>query len=306
MKVGDILKNITEIQNPNWVKLMNDDDLNAFKKFRWLVWSSIKLIKDEEVMVKLSEHQTQLQQVEDNPSVWYSVLIDIIPKKKYSYIYPKKNKKKNYDYDFLKLLSKDLSESIKNCEDIYDMLELMGTLEDKKEELFSKYGIEYDKVEIDDGKVEQRNIEDLKPHPLNDKIYEKQFENISKLEKSIRKYGQLEPVVINSKNTIISGHRRFQVLKSIGYKVVDVRVRDFENEVEALINFNVQREKRGEDITKEIQYLEREVYSKTQRGRKKKGVGGKVDKLSDYAKRFEISRTSASTLLRIEKEDMFR
>jgi len=31
MKVGDILKNITEIQNPNWVKLMNDDDLNAFK-----------------------------------------------------------------------------------------------------------------------------------------------------------------------------------------------------------------------------------------------------------------------------------
>ena len=81
MKVGDILKNITEIQNPNWVKLMNDDDLNAFKKFRWLVWSSIKLIKDEEVMVKLSEHQTQLQQVEDNPSVWYSVLIDIIPKK---------------------------------------------------------------------------------------------------------------------------------------------------------------------------------------------------------------------------------
>ena len=151
-------------------------------------------------------------------------------------------------------------------------------------------------------KVEQKNIEDLKPHPLNDKIYEKQFENISKLEKSIRKYGQLEPIVINSKNIIISGHRRFKVLQNIGYKMVDVRIRDFENEIEALINFNVQREKRGEDIQKEIQYLEREVYAKTQRGRKKSGDEGKIDKLSDYAKRFEISRTSASYLLRVERD----
>ena len=302
MKVSDILKNITEIQNPSWVRLMSEDDIKTFKKYRWLVWNSIKLIKDEEVMLKLAEHLPQLQQIEENHNAWYSVLIDIIPKKKYSYIYPKKSKKKEYDYDFLKLLAKDLNESVSNCEDYYEVLEGLGMLEEEKFKLFSKYGIEYKKVEVDDGKTEQRNIEDLKPHPLNDKIYEKQFENISKLEKSIRKYGQLEPIVINSKNTIISGHRRFKVLQTIGYKMVDVRVRDFENEVEALINFNIQREKRGEDIQKEIQFLEREVYSKTQRGRKKKGVGGKVDKLSDYAKRFEISRTSASTLLRIEKD----
>ena len=70
----------------------------------------------------------------------------------------------------------------------------------------------------------------------------------------------------------------------------------------ALINFNVQREKRGEDIANEIRYLEREVYSKIKKGRKKKGdSGGKVDKLTDYAKRYEISRTSASTLLLIER-----
>jgi len=84
---------------------------------------------------------------------------------------------------------------------------------------------------------------------------------------------------------------------------VDVRVRDFDNEIEALINFNVQREKRGEDIANEIRYLEREVYSKMERrGRKKKGDSGvKVDKLTDYATRYEISRTSASTLLLIER-----
>ena len=149
-------------------------------------------------------------------------------------------------------------------------------------------------------KVEQKNIEDLKPHPLNDKIYEKQFENISKLEKSIRKYGQLEPIVINSKNIIISGHRRFNVLQNIGYKLVDVRIILIMKSV-SLINFNVQRG-REEDIQKEIQYLEKEVYAKTQRGRKKSGDEGKVDKLSDYAKRFEISRTSASYLLRVERD----
>ena len=61
--------------------------------------------------------------------------------------------------------------------------------------------------------VEQRNIEDLKPHPLNSKIYLEQFENIEKLQKSIEKHGQLEPIVINAKNVIISGHRRFKVYR---------------------------------------------------------------------------------------------
>ena len=151
--------------------------------------------------------------------------------------------------------------------------------------------------------VEQRNIDELKPHPSNNQIYLKQFENLDKLEKSIQQHGQLEPIVINSSNTIISGHRRFTVLKNLGFKLVNVRVNDFENEIEAIINFNVQREKRGEDIANEIRFLEREVYSKIKRGRKKEGTDNqKIDKLSDYAKRFEISRMSASKLLKVERE----
>ena len=304
MKVSDIIQNITEIQNNDWVRLMNEDELEQFKKYKWLVWNTIKRITDGDVIMKLAENQTALEKNFDNPIIWYSLLIGIIPKKKYTYIYPKKSKKKKYDYDFLKLLSKDLNESISNCEDYYDILELFGDLEKSKVELYSKYGIEYTSTEnITEEKVEQRNIEELKPHPTNEEIYQKQFENTEKLEKSITQHGQLEPLVITSSNTIISGHRRFKVLQKLGYKVVNVRVRDFDNEIEALINFNVQREKRGEVIANEIRYLEREVYSKIERrGRKKKGTnGGKVDKLTDYAKRFEISRTSASTLLQIER-----
>ncbi len=151
--------------------------------------------------------------------------------------------------------------------------------------------------------VEQRNIEDLKPHPLNSKIYLEQFENIEKLQKSIEKHGQLEPIVINAKNVIISGHRRFKVLQTLGIPLVDVRVREFENEVEALINFNIQREKRGEDIQKELQYLEKEVYSKTQKGRKSIGHSSEnLDKYLDLSKRYEISRTNSVILFRIMRD----
>ena len=154
-----------------------------------------------------------------------------------------------------------------------------------------------------DAIIELKNIDDIHPHPKNELIYAKEFENISKLTQSIQKHGQLEPIVITSKNIVISGHRRLSVLKSLGFQTVNVRIRDFDNEIEAIINFNVQREKRGEDILNEIQYLEREVYSKIERrGRKKKGVNSDgVDKLTEYANRYEISRTSASILLMIER-----
>lgn len=304
MKVSDIIKNITEIQNEDWIRFMSEDELNQFVKYKWLAWNTIKRIKDGDVLLKIAEHQKSLENTFDNPPIWYSLIISIIPKGKYSYIYPKKTKKRNYDYDFLKLLADDLKENIKNCEDYYDILEVNGELEKYKVDLYSKYGIEYtSSSNTTEEKVEQRNIEELEPHPTNNEIYQKQFENTDKLEKSIKQNGQLEPIVITSKNVIISGHRRFKVLKKLGFKIVNVRVRDFDNEIEALINFNVQREKRGEDIENEIHYLEREVYSKMERrGRKKKGDNvGKVDKLTDYANRYEISRTSASTLLLIER-----
>jgi len=304
MKVSDIIKNITEIQNKDWIRFMSEDELNQFVKYKWLAWNTIKRIKDGDVLLKIAEHQKSLENTFDNPPIWYSLIISIIPKGKYSYIYPKKTKKRNYDYDFLKLLADDLKENIKNCEDYYDILEVNGELEKYKVDLYSKYGIEYtSSSNTTEEKVEQRNIEELEPHPTNNEIYQKQFENTDKLEKSIKQNGQLEPIVITSKNVIISGHRRFKVLKKLGFKIVNVRVRDFDNEIEALINFNVQREKRGEDIANEIRYLEREVYSKMERrGRKKKGDNvGKVDKLTDYANRYEISRTSASTLLLIER-----
>ena len=332
MKVSEWIKNLTEIQNRDWINSFPKEEVEEYwMKSRWFIWQKLKMIKEPSAVLELDRIVQKLSSVEvdntshipiekrivinpntgdrmmakwnkmiwDNPFVFFDIVCSELTKKKYEFITKKTIKKVQRDYEFLKLLAKDLNESINHCEEYYDILQQIGQLENKKVELFKKYGIQYQSLEE---MVEQKNINDIEPHPSNKLIYQKQFENLDKLEKSIKQYGQLEPIVITSNNRIISGHRRFKVLKKLGYKVVNVRVRDFENEIESLINFNVQREKRGEDIANEIRYLEKEVYSKIKRGRKKKGTNiGKVDKLTDYAKRFEISRTSASYLLQIEK-----
>lgn len=336
MKVSEWVTNLTEVQDRRWLYNWEKEEVEEkWLKIRKLVWMNLRLIKEPEAITELAEFVNKISVVKvdndtpypyekrfvihpltgdrmvpkwkkeiwDNPFLFFDLFTSIVSKGKYTFFTQKKGGRENYDLQFLELLAKDLNESVRNCKEYSDILLEAGELENYKVELFKKYGIEYNsnKEEVEE-LIEQRDISDIQPHPSNNQIYQKQFENLEKLEKSIKQYGQLEPIVITSENTIISGHRRFKVLKKLGYKVVNVRVRDFENEIEALINFNVQREKRGEDIANEIKFLEREVYSKIKRGRKKKGSGTlKVDKFSDYAKRFEISRTSASYLISIEK-----
>ena len=47
----------------------------------------------------------------------------------------------------------------------------------------------------------------IKPSPINEDIYS--TTDLSDLELSLRDIGQLEPIVINPKGDIISGHRRY-------------------------------------------------------------------------------------------------
>ena len=66
------------------------------------------------------------------------------------------------------------------------------------------------------------NVSSIKPHPQNDKIYDtkgKVFQDgIESLKQSISKLGLLEPLVLNKKNVLLSGHRRFTAIKELGIK----------------------------------------------------------------------------------------
>ena len=147
-------------------------------------------------------------------------------------------------------------------------------------------------------------IKDIKPHPINSKIYTNT--NIEDLEISIEENGLLEPIVVNKSNVIISGHRRLQSCKNLGLKQIDVRVKDFDDELIALVELNRYRSKTATELINEILILEDEYSKKIKRGRPKKGVlqntikGKSRDLISDE---LNISSSQIGKLLVIQKED---
>lgn len=67
---------------------------------------------------------------------------------------------------------------------------------------------------------ETREIKTLRENPDNPRtLSKKQGEE---LKKSLRKFGQCEPIVIQPDGTIIGGHQRYKVLKKMGAKHIDV------------------------------------------------------------------------------------
>ena len=102
----------------------------------------------------------------------------------------------------------------------------------------------------------KKSIRHLKPHPLNAEIY--QLSCIEQLADSIDQVGLLEPLVVNSKNQVVSGHRRLQAIKQLGWKSVEVIVRKDiakENEAFYLVQYNQQRIKLASEQLKEILVL---------------------------------------------------
>ena len=277
MKVSEIVKNITEIQDSNYVKFMGEDELKLFNKYKWLVWNSIKRIKDEVVILKLAENQKALESLIDKPEQWYSVLIHTIPKKKYSYIYPKKKKKKNYDYEFINLLAKDFQISTRECEDYYEILEHHGMLEDEKFKLNSKYGIVYEPQPDKLDEIQLVDISKIREHPLNKEIYSSGRKGEDEeLEENIKLYGLLQPIIVDNKtNFIISGNRRFQACINIGLKKVKVIKSSFDYDVIALINFNKYRTKTTIEKVNEYRMMKTQIKKMGYKDRKKimGGVG---------------------------------
>lgn len=105
-------------------------------------------------------------------------------------------------------------------------------------------------------------VSKLTPHPLNVEVYGDE-EADPELVASIRENGQLERLVINNDNVIISGHRRWLALKVLGLlaKCRKAKFEDENREREALIEFNRQREKVPSQIYNEAKTL-RELYAK--------------------------------------------
>lgn len=72
--------------------------------------------------------------------------------------------------------------------------------------------------------LETRKIKDLHEYAKNPRTLSK--EQGKNLQKSLTKFGQCEPIVINQDGTIVGGHQRLRTLQKMGKKKVDVYVPD--------------------------------------------------------------------------------
>ena len=98
-------------------------------------------------------------------------------------------------------------------------------------------------------------ISKIQPHPINKEIYD--LSDIDDLVSSIKEVGLLQPIIINKKNQILSGHRRLEAIKRLGWEEVNVEVKEIdENETDwYLVHFNKQRIKTKKELLSEYDVI---------------------------------------------------
>jgi DNA modification methylase len=104
-------------------------------------------------------------------------------------------------------------------------------------------------------------LSQVQTHPLNETIYD--LSNIDDLVVSIGEVGLLTPVVVNQQYQLISGHRRIEAVRRLGWDEVDVEVIETASEDEEkslLVHFNKQRVKTTREIINEAETL-RPLYT---------------------------------------------
>ena len=72
----------------------------------------------------------------------------------------------------------------------------------------------------------------------------KNLGDLSSLMESLRRHGLLNPIVINSRNELVAGHRRTEAARRLGWKTIEARIVDSDDEadlVEMEIEENTQR-----------------------------------------------------------------
>lgn len=99
------------------------------------------------------------------------------------------------------------------------------------------------------------NVTSLTHHPLNKNIY--QLSTIGDLMDSIKTVGLLQPLTIDQHFQVISGNRRFEAIKRLGWEEVEVFQVEIEDEHAPvyLIHFNKQRVKTSQEFINEYDTL---------------------------------------------------
>jgi ParB-like chromosome segregation protein Spo0J len=126
-------------------------------------------------------------------------------------------------------------------------------------------------------KITLVNINSLNPAEYNPRqISNKQYED---LKASIDKFGLVDPIIINSDNTVIGGHQRLKVLRELGSeKIPTVRVNLSKEDEREL---NIRLNKSGGDFDMDILANEFDVVDLKEWGFKDVELGFNIDKIQE-------------------------
>ena len=150
--------------------------------------------------------------------------------------------------------------------------------------------------------IVEMKVSMLKPNPINETIYDNNEKALTDLKHSIEFNGLLEPLVITRSNLVISGHRRLEALKQIGFETCDCRISTYENDIIATIELNRYRKKTQNEIVREAEILKTEYKKLIKLGRPLKGEvrTKKSSSIVDISNALGVSTTKLKKLLSIK------
>ena len=131
-------------------------------------------------------------------------------------------------------------------------------------------------------KIESKLIKDLKPATYNPRqISTKQYKD---LKESIKKFGLVDPIIVNKDNTVVGGHQRLKICKELKHIEIDCVVLDLSKEEERELNIRLNKNTGTFDI--DILANEFDIDQLVDWGFKHIELGLNIDKI-DYDKEWD-------------------
>ena len=126
-------------------------------------------------------------------------------------------------------------------------------------------------------KIESKLVKDLNPASYNPRqISSKQYKD---LKESVKKFGLVDPIIVNKDNTVIGGHQRLKICKDLKYVDVDCVMLDLSKEEER--ELNIRLNKNTGDFDMDILANEFDIEELTDWGFKHIDLDINIDKITE-------------------------
>jgi len=126
-------------------------------------------------------------------------------------------------------------------------------------------------------KIESKLVKNLNPASYNPRqISSKQYKD---LKESIKKFGLVDPIIVNKDNTVIGGHQRLKICKDLKYVDVDCVMLDLSKEEER--ELNIRLNKNTGDFDMDILANEFDIEELTDWGFKHIDLDVNIDKIEE-------------------------